>query len=156
MNKTNYFAYLKKRSFKSLIYRKFIVYPKYKRYMKGHLLDVGCGIGDLLNYYQNSVGADINEDCVRYCKNIGLNAKVMKIDQLPFNNEKFDTVMFDNVLEHISNPIKIIKEIYRVMKNNSYLLIGVPGIKGFTHDDDHKVFYDKKKLIKYSKLIILN
>jgi ubiquinone/menaquinone biosynthesis C-methylase UbiE len=144
--KNQYFSYLKKRSLRSFIYRKYYVYPKYKFYTKGQLLDVGCGIGEILGYYQNSIGVDINSACVNYCKSIGLKAKVMKSDKLPFKNEKFDTVMFDNVLEHIDNPTKIIKEIYRVMKKNSYLLVGVPGKKGFSYDPDHKIFYDKKKL----------
>lgn len=147
-----YFSYLKKRSLRSLMYRKYYIYPKYKPYMKGHLLDVGCGIGEILAYYQNSTGVDINRECVNYCKSIGFKAKAMKIDELPFKDEKFDAVMLDNVLEHINKPTRIIKEIYRVMKNKSYLLVGVPGIKGFAYDRDHKIFYDQKKMNQIFKV----
>jgi hypothetical protein len=31
------------------------------------------------------------------------------------------------------------------------LLIGVPGQKGFSSDDDHKIFYDEKKLQALAK-----
>ncbi len=141
-----YFEYLKKRSLKSFLYRKYYIYPKYKKYINGSLLDVGCGIGEILSYYKNSIGVDINSECVNYCKSKGLNAKIMKVDNLPFEDNKFNTVMLDNVLEHIDNPNKMIVEINRVMKNESHLLVSVPGIKGFIHDPDHKVFYDQKKL----------
>ena len=143
-----YFQYLKKRSLKSFIYRKYFIYPKYRPYMKGYLLDVGCGIGEIISFYKNSMGVDINNECVNYCKSLGLKAQTMKVDELPFENGKFDTLVFDNVLEHIENPAKIISEIYRVMKKDANLLISVPGIKGFYYDEDHKTFYDQDKLNK--------
>ena len=147
-----YYSYLRKRSFKSFLYRKYFIYPKYKPYMSGLLLDVGCGIGEILEYYKNSIGVDINSECVKFCKNKGLNAHIMKEDILPFENEKFDTLTFENVLEHIQNPNKIIKEIYRVMKPDANILISVPGIKGFHNDPDHKQHYDKKRLNEFFKI----
>ena len=60
-----------------------------------------------------------------------LNAHIMKEDILPFENEKFDALTFENVLEHIQNPNKIIKEIYRVMKPDANILISVPESKVF-------------------------
>jgi ubiquinone/menaquinone biosynthesis C-methylase UbiE len=146
--KNKYYQFLTKRSLKSFFYRKYFIYPKYKPYMKGQLLDVGCGIGEILKFYKNSIGVDINADCVDYCVKSGLKAQIMKIDNLPFEDNKFDTLVFDNVLEHISSPDKIINEIHRVMKKGANLLVSVPGLKGFDYDTDHKKFYDKKKLNK--------
>ena len=148
----HYYSYLRTRSLKSFLYRKYFIYPKYKPYMNGLLLDVGCGIGEILEYYNNSIGVDINSECVKFCKNKGLDSRVMEEDKLPFDNEKFDTLTFENVLEHIKNPNKIIKEIYRVMKYQAHILISVPGIKGFHNDPDHKQHYDKKKLNELFKM----
>lgn len=55
-----YFQYLKSRSFLGNIYRKYYLYPKLGRYLKCWLLDIGCGIGDILVFRSNSVGVDIN------------------------------------------------------------------------------------------------
>ena len=55
----------------------------------------------------------------------------------------------DNVLEHIPDheADNVIMEILRVLKPNGKLLIGVPGIKGYKSDSDHKHFYSESALI---------
>ena len=110
------------------------------------MLDVGCGIGDMLSYRQNTVGLDVNPLNVDFCQKRQLEAHMMKPDIIPFRDETFDSVLLDNVLEHIEKPSLLFKEIRRVLKPDGILLIGVPGIKGYQSDDDHKVFYDEKKL----------
>ena len=151
MSKTNnsnqiYFEYLKKRSFLGGIYRRYVLYPRLNFHLKGKVLDVGCGIGDMLSYRKNTVGLDVNPLNVAFCQKRELEAHIMKPDVIPFADETFDSVLLDNVLEHIERPSLLFKEIRRVLKADGILLIGVPGIKGYESDDDHKVFYDEKKL----------
>jgi len=141
-----YSEYLKSRSFLAKIYRTHFLYPKLSRYLKGRLLDVGCGIGDMLIYRPNSVGVDINSFNVEFCKQRGCEAYVMPIDKLPFENSSFDSVLLDNVLEHLAAPVPLLKEIRRVMRQDAVLLIGVPGVKGQSADPDHKVFYNEISL----------
>jgi len=145
-NKKKYFVYLSKRSLLGKWYRNFILYPRLNIYLRGKVLDVGCGIGDMLSYRKNIIGLDVNPLNVDFCKKRQLEAYVMKPNIIPFGDEVFDTVLFDNVLEHIEKPSLLFKEIRRVLKPDGLLLIGVPGIKGYQSDDDHKVFYDEKKL----------
>ena len=45
---------------------------------------------------------------------------------LRFENNEFDLVYSFHVLEHISNPVKAISEMNRVLKDNGYLLMGTP------------------------------
>jgi len=40
----------------------------------------------------------------------------------------------------------MLKEAYRVMKGGGIILVGVPGIKGFEADDDHKIYYNPEAL----------
>lgn len=141
-----YFNYLKERSYLGGCYRRFFLYPLINRYLTGCVLDLGCGIGDMLNYRANTVGLDINPLNVEFCKKRKLNAYIMEPDLIPFNDETFDSVLLDNVLEHIKSPVSLLKEIKRVLKPGGLLVIGVPGIKGFKSDEDHKVFYDEKML----------
>lgn len=131
-----------------MVYRKYILYPRLETYLYGKVLDVGCGIGDFLKYYKSAVGVDINPENVKSCQEQGFNVELMKQDKLPFETNSFDSIVMDNVLEHIADPEEILMEIKRVLQPNGVLLIGVPGLKGYASDPDHKVFYSKKSLLK--------
>jgi SAM-dependent methyltransferase len=140
-----------KRSFLGNIYRRFVLYPRLNFHLQGKVLDIGCGIGDMLNYRGNTFGLDVNPLNVDFCRKRKLNAYLMKPNNIPFNDKTFDSVLLDNVLEHINSPSLLFKEITRVLKPNGFLLIGVPGVKGYQSDDDHKIFYDEKKLQRLAK-----
>lgn len=125
------------------MYRRYFLYPRLSKLISGNLLDVGCGIGDMLSYVPGSIGVDINPENVQFCQNRGLNAYHMQIDVLPFESDSFDTVLLDNVLEHLINPKALLSEIRRVLRPHGSLIIGVPGVLGYSTDSDHKMFYDE-------------
>lgn len=144
----NYYHYLRNRSVFGYLYRKFWLYPILCRYLEGVVLDVGCGIGDMLSYRKNTIGVDINPETVNFCISQGYDAKLMQPDVLPFDDMFFDGLILDNVLEHISDPLPLLNEVIRVVKKNGIVLIGVPGLKGYSKDSDHKKFYDLDELTK--------
>jgi SAM-dependent methyltransferase len=148
MDDKQYFKYLLHKSFLGNLYRRYYLFPILNRYLKGHMLDLGCGVGDMLQYRSNSIGVDINVFNVKFCKKNKHEAYLIKFNQLPFKDKVFDSVLLDNVLEHIKKPDLLLKEIKRVLKPNGILLIGVPGIWGFKEDIDHKYFYDETELKK--------
>ena len=143
-----YFNYLKKRSFVGGLYRKFYLYPVLVRNLEGKTLDIGCGIGDFINFRPQTTGVDINHHAVKYCNSIGLDAFLMRDNVLPFPDHSFNSIILDNVLEHIENPVPIINEISRVLNSDNMLLVGVPGKLGWNSDSDHKIFYDENLLTK--------
>jgi SAM-dependent methyltransferase len=71
----------------------------------------------------------------------------MERNRLPFDAETFDGVILDNVLEHIAAPQPLLAEAKRVLKPSGRLLAGVPGLKGYQSDPDHKVYYNEAGLI---------
>ena len=148
----NYFDYLKRRSFFGGLYRSIFLYPIISKRLEGRLLDVGCGIGDMISYRTNSIGVDINQYNVNYCISRGCEAHLMKHDALPFKKSTFESVLLDNVLEHIHNPFDLLADIKRVLKPNGLLVVGVPGLKGFESDSDHKVYYDQENLKSLANL----
>jgi len=147
-NQKSYFNYLQKRSILGLLYRKYFLYPKLNSYLRGEVLDIGCGIGDFLATRKNITGVDINEELVKWCCNQGHKAILMEKDLLPFEHQSFDSIIMDNVLEHIEDPDMILNEANRVLVDNGIFVIGVPGSYGYTKDSDHKIFYNQKKLEK--------
>ena len=142
----DYSKYLKGISFKAKIYRKFFYFPKLYKLMKGKKLEIGCGIGSFLENYNDVLGIDINQDLIEFCNKMNLNAFVMEEDIIPYPDKSFDSILMDNVLEHIKDPLPLLMEVKRVSSNESNVIVSVPGIKGFTWDKDHKTFYDEKSL----------
>ncbi|MCC6447824.1 MAG: class I SAM-dependent methyltransferase, partial [Chitinophagaceae bacterium] len=96
---------------------------------KGELLDVGCGKMPYRKYiFDNSkikkyIGLDI-ETAIDY--------KGDKPDffwdgkKMPFQNDSFDTILLTEVLEHCPDPDIVLKECFRVLKNDGVLFFTVP------------------------------
>lgn len=99
------------------------------------ILDVGCGVGHYYVSLKNKIkknfqyfGLDIKEDYIKEAKKIFKNQssvhfKKGDIYDLPFKNNFFEIVMFNNTLENLPSIDKPIKELLRVTKN--YLLLRV-------------------------------
>ncbi|MBY0518503.1 MAG: class I SAM-dependent methyltransferase [Bacteriovoracaceae bacterium] len=143
--KAEYHHYLLKQSWRGDFYRQVWLYPRINSRLKGKTLDIGCGTGSFLSYRKNTVGIDVNEFNVNYCKELGFEAYFVP-EKWPFEENTFDSAIMDNVLEHISEPSEILRESHRVLKKDGYLMIGVPAPAGYNWDHDHKVFYSEKKL----------
>lgn len=141
-----YFEYLKGRSELSKLYRNLYLYPKLNRHLKGKIVDIGCGIGDFLEFNKSAIGIDINEYNVKYCKAKGLNAQLIDNGKYPFENSSVEGAILDNVLEHLEDPGIVLHEAYRILIKGGVLIVGVPGIKGYASDPDHKRFYNEISL----------
>lgn len=143
-----YHEFLKKKTIKGQIYRRFLLYPRLCKFLSGVTVDIGSGLGDFIRFRPNTIGIDINPDNVEYCKSKGLDVRLMEINHLPFNDGEVDSINMDNVLEHIEDPAPILSEMTRVLKKGGTIVIGVPGILGFKTAPDHEVYYSKEDLEK--------
>ena len=47
-------------------------------------------------------------------------------------------MVLDNVIEHIQDPMPLLKECKRVLASKGNIIIGVPLEKGYERDPDHK------------------
>ena len=140
-----YHEWLLTRSWTGILYRKFYLYPQINKRINGQVLDIGCGIGDYVRMSNNAIGLDINPFNIEYCKSIGLNCVLFE-NNIPFNDETFDSILFDNVIEHIYDPYNLINDAKRVLKTGGRMIIGIPGIEHFFYDSDHKVCYSEDQL----------
>ena len=149
-NQQGYSEYLKTRSSIGYIYRKRFLYPRICECLPGKVLDFGCGIGDFLSFRPGTTGVDVNEHNVAYCRSRGFDVSVVNNGVINALDKQFDSIVMDNVLEHIpENEVsQVLEEIKRVLKVGGRLVIGVPGLKGYQSDSDHKVYYTKQGLIQ--------
>ena len=100
----------------------------------------------MLRYRPGTVGVDINARNVQWCRDHGMDARVMSRDTLPFEAAEFDGAVLDNVLEHLVDPRPLLAETRRVVRPTGVVIAGVPGKRGYASDRDHKRFYDSGDL----------
>ena len=50
----------------------------------------------------------------------------MDVHNIPFDDESFDVIMCNHVLEHVEDDKKVMNEFYRVMKKNGWEFFKVP------------------------------
>jgi len=148
MTDYDYFDSLIRRKRAAVWYRNLWLYPRLCRHLRGQVLDIGCGIGDLVRFRAQTIGVDVNYRAVEYCRSHGLTVQQMEPDLLPFLDGEFDGAVLDNVLEHLVKPEPLLAEIHRVLRPGGAFLVGVPGEQGFASDADHKRHYPETALIQ--------
>ncbi len=101
------------------------------RFDVNNILDVGCGEGITIKNIRMSnhvhvVGLDISDEFLKTAKKINHDVDFIKGDiyDLPFGDDSFDLVICTEVLEHLINPEKALKELKRVSRR--FCLISVP------------------------------
>ena len=118
-------------------------------YIKGDVLDVGCGVKpykDLFNY-KSYTGLDYDK------KNTNNNqyADILYDGTVfPFDDKSFESCFCSQVLEHVFNPEEFISEINRILKLNGILLLTVPFVW-----DEHEQPYDYARYSSFGIVSIL-
>jgi SAM-dependent methyltransferase len=93
--------------------------------LKGPLLDVGCGSKPYRVLFPVSeyIGLDIDSDIAR---KRGIADAFYDGATVPFGEDAFQSVLCNQVLEHVFTPEEFVREIWRVLKPGGRLLLTVP------------------------------
>jgi SAM-dependent methyltransferase len=89
---------------------------------------VGCGTGRLLSMLSgyDKHGIDISEDYLKRASLTGAELCLSKIEDMPFCDEVFDTVVCTDVLEHVFDLNQAMTQLFRVLKPDGFLVLRVP------------------------------
>jgi SAM-dependent methyltransferase len=117
----------------------------------GTLMDVGCGSKPYEELFERSnyQGIDFSNFSVNKDFHAGKPDYFFRDDypetlSLPFKNNSFNNSIALEVLEHHRNPSKFVDELYRITKDNGYILIAVPFMGGV-----HEEPYDYQRFTRY-------
>jgi len=98
----------------------------------GRMLDIGCGMGDLLSAVADcweKHGLEVSEFAAREASRYG-NIFVGPLKSAPYREEYFDLVVMNHVIEHMESPYDEVKRVRAVLKHNGKLVIGTPDFDG--------------------------
>jgi len=100
---------------------------------KGRILDIGTAGGSFLNVAQKRGweihGIEPNKWLCEWAKNnYGITVKPGTIFSNKFPKEHFDAVSMWDVLEHMSDPMKNLKEANRILKPGGLVIVNYPDI----------------------------
>lgn len=97
---------------------------------KGAILDIGCGYGEFLFAAKHRgwapYGIEPSIERSAFAKKHGIKVFRGYLRQLRLPREKFSVITMLDVLEHLPEPHKEIKECARVLKNDGILVIRTP------------------------------
>jgi ubiquinone/menaquinone biosynthesis C-methylase UbiE len=103
------------------------------------VLDIGCGAAGKTLYYASCgvkkiYGMDIIPKYKEEALTLALDKKLIDkfefvltdASNLPFADETFDTIVMNDAMEHLSQPVKVLNECYRVLKPEGRLYVNFP------------------------------
>jgi ubiquinone/menaquinone biosynthesis C-methylase UbiE len=130
-----------------------------------NVLDAGCGFGQysyfIAKKFRNSnvIGVDINEERIKGSEKFAREEGIenLKFDIADLENlnyeEIFDLILAVDVLEHIENDVKVLKNFYRALKKDGLLIISTPSSFGGSdvHSDEDASFIEEHIRHGYSQ-----
>lgn len=144
-------------------------YREILSFTTGKVLDIGClqhgihrtysddWLHRILSSEFDTIGIDLNEDVLKL-KERGYN--VYQCDAEDFNlNDKFDTIVAGEIIEHLSNPGKFLDCCKEHLKGNGKLIITTPNpwclerfVRKLTNvfriNSEHKMWFDYTTLLQ--------
>jgi ubiquinone/menaquinone biosynthesis C-methylase UbiE len=95
------------------------------------VLEVGCGVGHILERVPkgNLYGIDISDIQVkRATARLKGKAIIIKApgEHIPYEDKFFDRILCSEVIEHVLDPVKLLLEIKRVLKDDGILSLSIP------------------------------
>ena len=154
-NSQNYAAQVrdKNESIYHSYYEKPAMYKLLPDIQNKDVLSVGCGSGEDSSYLKNqgarrSVGIDLSKGLIEIAKESHKECEfeVMDMEKITFDNSSFDFVYSSLAIHYVENWGNVFKEIFRILKPNSYFLFSCHHPVRFAMDSSGNETYSILKL----------
>lgn len=105
----------------------------------GRLLEIGCGDGAFLYKMKERgwivEGLDFDGDAVRAAvSNYGVQARTERLEDMDYASESFDAITMHHVIEHVFDPVGLLREIHRLLKPGGRLVAVTPNVNSWGHE----------------------
>ena len=123
---------------------------EYGPFITGKTLDIGCGQRPYEHLVASTqyIGLEIDTPVARA---IGKADVYYSGERFPFEDASFDSVMLNQVFEHVFNPSTFLLEVNRILKPGGRMLLTVPFVW-----DEHEQPYDYARYSSFGLSSILS
>lgn len=95
----------------------------------GRLLDLGCGRGVALDYFESLgyevTGADVSREIITMISRNGIRAQILDIERdEPY--EKYDIILCLEVLQQLYYPVRALKRLKDALEDDGEMIVAVP------------------------------
>lgn len=104
----------------------------------GRLLEVGCGSGRFLNRMRDAgwtvQGIDFDPGAAAHVeRKYGIHVSVGSLADMHFPDAAYDVVAMSQVIEHVHDPLALLKQCHRVLRPGGRLVITTPNALSLAH-----------------------
>jgi SAM-dependent methyltransferase len=100
------------------------------------LLDIGCGTGWLAEEFNDYTGIDGSPEAVQIAAGLGRNVIAGDVDErLPFPDDAFEAIVMKDLLEHVRDPVALVREARRVLRPRGLVYASSPDAQRWVWDD---------------------
>lgn len=100
------------------------------------VLDVGCAYGNLAKVMTTSnhctvVGIEINNEAGQNAKKYCTEVIIGDVQSVELSTEYinyFDYIIFADILEHLKDPLKVLKKFMKNLNDDGYIVVSLPNI----------------------------
>ena len=101
---------------------------------KGRLLDVGCALGDFVEVAVargwDAEGVEISAYAAAEARSKGLRVRTGVLEDLALPSGSYDVITLYDVVEHLTDPIATLREVYRLLAPGGVLHMVTPNVGG--------------------------
>ncbi len=112
------------------IRRKYNLVSKYNN--QGNVLDIGCGTGELLNFFNNkkwnTIGIEPNNSARKFAVNKHGITVFDEEKLLTLSSDSFDVISMWHVLEHVPDLHNRISQVSKLLKKDGTIFIALPNL----------------------------
>ena len=129
----------------------------------GRVLDIGCGLGELLQQVDvrhEAYGLDTSPRSVEICREKTRAEVLLGVLEGAFVEEGwFDAAVAHHVIEHVDEPVPFVREVFRLLKPGGYFICGTPDFSSaaarrfgdrfrLLHDPTHVSLFTEDSLVR--------
>lgn len=119
--------------FRNIFQKRINIISKFSK--SGRALEIGCSTGIMLSLLQEKgwsvTGVEMSKKAAEIAKKRGINIITKPFEEISVK-ENFDLVILNHTLEHLKDPVSVLKKISKLLMPGGLLFVDVPNFGGLS------------------------